>query len=183
MYFRRHCCSPPILAENIAFGRPGATQEEIIAAAKAARADEFISSFPKGYGTIVGERGITLSGGQRQRVAIARALLINPRILILDDSTSSVDTETEHLIQQALADLMGGRTTFIIAQRISSIRNADHILVFDQGRIVEQGMHEELIKQDGLYAEIYSLQHDQQTKAQLEMDQIISNEAEELDDE
>ena len=171
------------IAENIAFGRPDASMEEIVAAAKAAQADEFIRNFPHGYETIVGERGITLSGGQRQRVAIARALLIDPSILILDDSTSSVDTETEHLIQQAMADLIGGRTTFIIAQRISSIRNADRILVFDQGRIVEQGTHDDLIQEDGFYAEIFNLQHDQQTQAQIEMDRIISQEDEEQADE
>jgi ATP-binding cassette subfamily B protein len=171
------------IAENIAFGRPDASQEEIAAAARAAQADEFIRSFPQGYETIVGERGITLSGGQRQRVAIARALLIDPRILILDDSTSSVDTETEHLIQKALSDLMEGRTTFIIAQRISSIRNADHILVFDQGHIVEQGNHEDLIEKDEFYAEIFKLQHDQQTRAQIEMDQILSQHTKEQDHE
>jgi ATP-binding cassette subfamily B protein len=106
----------------------------------------------------VGERGVTLSGGQRQRIAIARALLMNPRILILDDSTSSVDTETERLIQQALNNLMVGRTTFIIAQRLSSVRKADRILVMDQGRIIEQGRHEELLQAGGLYREIYELQ-------------------------
>lgn len=157
------------IADNIAFGRPEASREEVIAAAKAAQAHEFISGFPNGYETLVGERGITLSGGQRQRVAIARALLINPRILILDDSTSSVDTETEHLIQQALHQLMAGRTTFIIAQRIASIRNAHQILVFDQGRIVEQGVHEELVAKDGLYTEIYNLQLSQQEQAQSEL--------------
>jgi ATP-binding cassette subfamily B protein len=153
------------ISENIAFGQPQASQEEIIAAAKAARAHEFILKFPNGYQTIVGERGITLSGGQRQRVAVARALLINPRILILDDSTSSVDTETEHLIQQALRELMANRTTFIIAQRIASIRNADQILVFEQGRIVEQGVHEELVARNGYYTEIYNLQLTQQKQA------------------
>ena len=159
------------ISENIAFGRPEASQEEIIAAAKAARAHEFILNFPNGYQTIVGERGITLSGGQRQRVAIARALLINPRILILDDSTSSVDTETEHLIQQALKELMANRTTFIIAQRIASIRKADQILVFEQGRIVEQGVHEDLVARNGYYTEIYNLQLTQQEQALTEIEQ------------
>jgi len=159
------------ISENIAFGRPDASQEEVIAAAKAARAHEFITKFPNGYQTIVGERGITLSGGQRQRVAIARALLINPRILILDDSTSSVDTETEHLIQQALKELMTNRTTFIIAQRIASIRNADQILVFDQGQIVEHGIHDELVAKNGYYTEIYNLQLTQQEQALNEIDQ------------
>lgn len=146
------------IRENIAYGRPDATEEEIISAAKAAQAHEFILNLPQGYDTIIGERGVTLSGGQRQRVAIARALLLNPRILILDDSTSSVDTETEHLLQKALTTLMEGRTTFIIAQRLSSIRRADLILVMDQGHVVEQGTHTELLQKQGLYREIYELQ-------------------------
>ncbi len=146
------------IRENIAYGRPGATEEEIIAAAKAAQAHEFIMRMPQGYDTVVGERGVTLSGGQRQRIAIARALLMDPRILILDDATSSVDTETEHLILQALFRLMQGRTTFIIAQRVATVKRADLILVMDQGRIVQMGTHEELIRQPGLYREIYELQ-------------------------
>ena len=143
---------------NIAYGRPDATESEIIAAAKAAQAHEFIEGFTKGYDTIVGERGVTLSGGQRQRVAIARALLMDPRILILDDSLSSVDTQTEKLIQAALDVLMEGRTTFVIAHRLSTVRRADMILVMDKGRIVEQGTHDELIKAGGLYKEIHDLQ-------------------------
>ncbi|MBI3169602.1 MAG: ABC transporter ATP-binding protein [Chloroflexi bacterium] len=143
---------------NIAYGRPDATEEEIIAAARAAQAHEFITGFTKGYDTIVGERGVTLSGGQRQRVAIARALLMNPRILILDDSLSSVDTQTEQLIQSALDELMEGRTTFVIAHRLSTVRRADLILVMDKGRIVEQGTHEELLRAGGLYKEIHDLQ-------------------------
>jgi len=146
------------IAENIAYGRPQASQETIIAAAKAARAHDFILSFPDGYDTKVGERGVTLSGGQKQRLAIARALLTDPRILILDDSTSSVDTETEHLIQEALQVLMEGRTTFVIAQRLLILKNADLILVLDKGRIVERGTHEDLVQGDGLYREIYDLQ-------------------------
>ena len=146
------------IAENIAYGRPDASQEEIETAARAARAHDFILSFPDGYATEVGERGVTLSGGQKQRVAIARALLRDPRILILDDSTSSVDTETEHLIQQALARLMEGRTTFIIAQRLLTLKNADQILVLDRGQIVERGQHAELLARDGLYRQIYDLQ-------------------------
>ncbi len=146
------------IRDNIAYGRPDASLDEIIAAAKAAQAHEFISAMPDGYDTEIGERGVTLSGGQRQRMAIARALLLDPRILILDDSTSSVDTETEHLIQQALDRLMEGRTTFIIAQRLSSVRRADLILVLDQGRIVERGKHAELLAQNGLYRQIYELQ-------------------------
>jgi ATP-binding cassette subfamily B protein len=146
------------IRENIAFGRPQASDEEIYEAAKAAQAHEFILSTPAGYDTIVGERGITLSGGQRQRVAIARALLMDPRILILDDSTSSVDTSTEHLIQKALTQLMEGRTTFVIAHRLSTVKRADLILVMEHGQVLERGTHLELLAQDGLYREIYNLQ-------------------------
>ncbi|MBP7963206.1 MAG: ABC transporter ATP-binding protein [Caldilineaceae bacterium] len=146
------------IGENIAYGRVGATQSEIEAAATAARAHEFILSFPDGYGTRVGERGVTLSGGQKQRIAIARALLYNPRILILDDSTSSVDTETEHLIQQALEVLMKGRTTFVIAQRLLTLKSADQILVLDNGQIAQRGTHAELVAVPGLYKTIYDLQ-------------------------
>jgi ATP-binding cassette subfamily B protein len=143
---------------NIAYGRPDATMDEVIAAAKAAQAHEFIEGFTHGYDTVVGERGVTLSGGQRQRVAIARALLMNPRILILDDSTSSVDTQTEKLIQAALDALMEGRTTFVIAHRLSTVRRADMILVMDKGQIVERGTHDELLARGGLYKEIHDLQ-------------------------
>jgi ATP-binding cassette subfamily B protein len=146
------------ITENITYGRPDAPFEEVVAAAKAAGADKFIAEFPLGYDTMVGERGVTLSGGQKQRLAIARALLRDPRILILDDSTSSVDTETEYLIQQALAVLMEGRTTLIIAQRLLTLKNADLILVLDRGRIIERGTHQELLAQNGLYREIYDLQ-------------------------
>ncbi len=143
---------------NIAYGRPRATEAEVLAAARAAQAHEFIAGFPEGYNTVVGERGITLSGGQRQRVAIARALLMDPRILILDDSLSSVDTHTEKLIQEALDKLMEGRTTFVIAHRLSTVRRADLILVMDRGRIVQRGKHAELLAQGGLYREIHDLQ-------------------------
>jgi ATP-binding cassette subfamily B protein len=146
------------IRENIAFGKPDATMDEIIAAAKAAAAHDFIQEFPQGYDTPVGERGSTLSGGQKQRIAIARALLLNPRILILDDSTSSVDLATEYRIQQALDKLMEGRTSFVIAQRISTVVNADQILVLDKGRIVARGTHEELLETSEIYAEIYSSQ-------------------------
>jgi ATP-binding cassette subfamily B multidrug efflux pump len=159
------------IRENIAYGRPGASEEEVIEAAKAAQAHEFILDLPQGYDTIIGERGITLSGGQRQRIAIARALLLNPRILILDDSTSSVDTETEHLLQKALSLLMEGRTTFIIAQRLSSVRRADLILVMDQGRIVEQGTHVDLLANGGLYREIYELQLQDQERFHDDLEQ------------
>jgi ATP-binding cassette subfamily B multidrug efflux pump len=141
--------------DNIAFGKPEAIVEEIVAAAKAAEAHEFIMGFPDGYDTEVGERGVTLSGGQKQRIAIARALLLNPRILILDDSTSSVDFSTEERIQQALDELMKGRTSFVIAQRISTVLNADQILVLDKGRIVARGTHEQLMESSPIYAEIY----------------------------
>ena len=157
---------------NIAYGHPEATMEEIIAAAKAAQAHEFIESFTNGYNTIVGERGVTLSGGQRQRVAIARALLMNPRILILDDSTSSVDTQTEKLIQAALDALMEGRTTFVIAHRLSTVRRADMILVMDKGQIVERGTHNELLARGGLYKEIYDLQLIDHAKFAEEMEEL-----------
>jgi ATP-binding cassette subfamily B multidrug efflux pump len=157
------------IRDNIAYGRLDASEEQVIAAAKAARAHEFIKSLSKGYETIVGERGVTLSGGQRQRIAIARALLMNPRILILDDSTSSVDTETEYLIQQALAELMKNRTTFVIAQRLSTVKRADQILVLDAGRIVQHGKHDELLAQGGLYKQIYDLQLKDQEQFAREM--------------
>ncbi|HSR34074.1 MAG TPA: ABC transporter ATP-binding protein, partial [Anaerolineae bacterium] len=146
------------IRENIAFGCPQADEAEIIEAAKAAQAHQFILEMPEGYETLVGERGVTLSGGQKQRVAIARALLKDPRILILDDATSSVDTETEHLIQLALERLMRGRTSFVIAQRLSTVRQADLILVLDRGRIAASGTHQELLRTSGLYAEIYHRQ-------------------------
>ncbi len=146
------------LRENIAFGRPDATDEEIMAAAQAASANEFIEQMPEGYATAVGERGSTLSGGQKQRIAIARALLLDPRILILDDSTSSVDVVTEARIQQALDRLMEGRTSFVIAQRISTVLNADLILVLEKGRVVASGRHAELMESSPAYVEIYRSQ-------------------------
>lgn len=146
------------IRDNIAFGRPESTFEEVVAAARAAAADDFIMEFPLGYDTPVGERGSTLSGGQKQRIAIARALLLNPRILILDDSTSSVDLATEYRIQKALDQLMKGRTSFVIAQRISTVLNADQILVMEKGQIVARGTHEELLESSEIYAEIYSSQ-------------------------
>jgi ATP-binding cassette subfamily B protein len=146
------------IRENIAFGRPEATTEDIIAAATAAEAHDFIMEFPDGYETMVGERGVTLSGGQKQRAAIARALLLDPRVLILDDSTSSVDLETEYRIQKALERLMKGRTSFVIAQRIATVLNADQILVLERGQIVARGVHEELMRDSPIYAEIYSSQ-------------------------
>jgi ATP-binding cassette subfamily B protein len=146
------------IADNIAYGRDDLDFDTIMAAAKAARAHDFIMQFPDGYNTWVGERGVTLSGGQRQRLAIARAFARNPRLLILDDATSSVDMETESLIQQALAELMAGRTTFVIAQRLRTLKQAATILVLDDGRIVQCGTHDELVVQPGLYRRIYDLQ-------------------------
>jgi ATP-binding cassette subfamily B protein len=146
------------IRENIAFGRPDAQEEEIVAAARAAEAHDFIMAFPEGYDTPVGERGVTLSGGQKQRIAIARALLLDPRILILDDATSSVDYETELRIQRALERLMEGRTSFVIAQRIATVLNADQILVLDRGEVVARGTHEELMERSPIYAEIYCSQ-------------------------
>lgn len=146
------------IRDNIAFGKPEASMEEVMEAAKAAAAHDFISEFPQGYDTPVGERGSTLSGGQKQRVAIARALLLNPRILILDDSTSSVDLATEAKIQKALDKLMQGRTSFVIAQRISTVMNADQILVLEKGAVVAQGKHADLMEDSPIYAEIYRSQ-------------------------
>ncbi len=144
--------------QNIAFGRPEATDDEIIAAARAAQAHDFIQAMSQGYATMVGERGVTLSGGQKQRIAIARALLLDPRILILDDATASVDTETERRIQQAFERLMQGRTTFVIAHRLSTIRRADLVLVLEHGQVVARGTHESLLRDSPLYQEIYQRQ-------------------------
>jgi len=146
------------LRDNIAYGKPEATDEEIIEAAKAAHIHDFIMSLPDGYDTLIGERGVGLSGGQKQRVAIARALLMDARILLLDESTSSVDVETEMQIQQAFSKLLKDRTAFIIAQRLSTVRDADRVIVLDNGRIVEEGTHEELLQLGGIYTAIYNLQ-------------------------
>lgn len=144
---------------NIAYGRPDATMEEIIEAAKCAEAHDFIMELPDGYNTMLGERGMGLSGGQKQRIAIARAICTDPAILILDDSTSAVDMETEFQIQHALQEVMKGRTTFIIAHRISSLKHADEILVLDNGKIVERGTHEQLVNNNGPYERIYNIQY------------------------
>lgn len=146
------------IRENIAYGKPGATEEEIMAAAKKANAHEFIARFPERYDTIVGERGIKLSGGQRQRVAIARAILKDPAILILDEATSSLDSESEQLVQEALENLMKGRTSFVIAHRLSTIRNADKIVVIDRGTVAESGTHAELMNHNGLYRKLNEMQ-------------------------
>ncbi|MEX2246390.1 MAG: ABC transporter ATP-binding protein [Dehalococcoidia bacterium] len=153
------------IRENIAYGAYEATEEDIVRVAKLARIHDFIESLPEGYDTWVGERGITLSGGQKQRISMARTLLLDPKILVFDDSTSSVDTETEYLIQQALAELMKGRTTFVIAQRLRTVRSADQILVLQDGHIVQRGKHEELIDEDGPYREIYDLELRDQEEA------------------
>ncbi len=146
------------IRENIAYGKLDATDEEIKAVAQAAHAHEFVSEFPDGYETIVGERGVKLSGGQRQRIAIARALLKDPAILILDEATSSLDSESERLVQDALETLMQGRTTFVIAHRLSTVRRADKIVVLDAGRIIEEGTHQELMANEGLYKHLYEIQ-------------------------
>jgi subfamily B ATP-binding cassette protein MsbA len=156
------------IADNIAYSRPHATREEILAAAKVAHCDEFVAGFDNGYETIVGERGVKLSGGQRQRVAIARAVLANPTILILDEATSSLDSESEAMIQDGLAKLRAGRTTFVIAHRLSTIRAADQILVIEEGEVVEHGTHRELIARDGRYKQL----HDRQYR--LETDRFIN---------
>ena len=147
------------IQENIAFAKPNATQDEILKACQIARVDEFAEGFPDGYNTIVGERGVKLSGGQRQRVSIARAILADPRILILDEATSSLDSESEALIQEGLKYLMQGRTTFVIAHRLSTIRRADQILVVESGRVAERGTHEELFTMRGRYYDLYTRQH------------------------
>jgi ABC-type multidrug transport system fused ATPase/permease subunit len=148
------------IGENIAYGKPGATDEEIIAAAKNANAHEFVVNFPEQYDTIVGERGIKLSGGQRQRIAIARAILKDPAILILDEATSSLDSESEQLVQEALENLMKGRTSFVIAHRLSTIRNADKIVLIDKGVVSESGTHSELMSINGLYRKLNDMQFD-----------------------
>jgi subfamily B ATP-binding cassette protein MsbA len=148
------------VGDNIRYGRPDATPAQIREVSRIAHADEFIDRFEKGYATIVGERGVKLSGGQRQRVAIARAILADPRILVLDEATSSLDSESEALIQDGLRSLRRGRTTFVIAHRLSTIRSADQILVLEQGQIVERGTHEELLALGGRYRTLYDKQYD-----------------------
>ncbi|GAC1433778.1 MAG: ABC transporter ATP-binding protein [Ktedonobacteraceae bacterium] len=157
------------LRDNIAYGVANATDEQIIAAAKVARIHDFALTLPDGYDTWVGERGVTLSGGQKQRVAIARTLLLDPRILVLDDSTSSVDMETEYLIQQALDAVMHGRTTFVVASRLRTIKNADQILILDKGSIIERGTHEALLALNGAYTRLYDLQLREQEEFETRM--------------
>jgi subfamily B ATP-binding cassette protein MsbA len=143
---------------NIAYGRPDATAEEIARAARLAHAHDFVAGCPEGYDTLVGERGVRLSGGQRQRLAIARAFLKDPPILILDEATSDLDAESEFMVQQALTELMRGRTVLVIAHRLATVRNADRIVVVHGGRIVEIGRHDELIARDGVYRRLHALQ-------------------------
>ena len=145
------------VAENIAYGKPGATREQVIEAAKQAGADSFISQLPNGYDTYVGERGVKLSGGQKQRISIARVFLKNPPILILDEATSALDNESERLVQQSLEKLAHGRTTFTIAHRLTTIRNASVIWVLTENGIQEQGSHQELMQKGGLYAQLYAM--------------------------
>lgn len=144
--------------ENIRFGRPGSTDEEVEEAARLANAHQFISNFPDGYDTLVGERGVSVSGGQKQRIAIARALLKDPKILLLDEATSALDTQSERVVQEALDRVMVGRTTIVVAHRLSTVRHANKIVVVDEGRVVEEGTHEQLVARKGLYAELVSKQ-------------------------
>jgi subfamily B ATP-binding cassette protein MsbA len=143
---------------NIAYGSPQAGQEQIVTAARQAHAHDFISRFPQGYKTMIGDRGMKLSGGERQRIAIARALLKNPSILILDEATSQLDSESERVVQEALDTLIAGRTVFVIAHRLSTVRNAQKIVVLNKGTVVEEGPHEQLIQRDGLYKRLYQMQ-------------------------
>jgi ABC-type multidrug transport system fused ATPase/permease subunit len=157
------------IADNIRFGRPNASLEEVINSAKHANIHDFIITLPQGYDTIVGERGSTLSGGQKQRISIARALILNPKILILDDSTSAVDTETEYKIQKALEYLMKNRTTFIITQRVNNLKKADNILLMDKGMIIAQGNHEKLYNKNAMYSNIYNTLYSKQKEADIEL--------------
>ena len=158
MIFQETFLFSATVAENIAYGRPDAGRREIEASARAAQAHEFIMELEDGYDTVAGERGVTLSGGQKQRIAIARAFLMNPRILILDDATASVDSGTERLIRSAMSELSASRTTFVIAHRFSTVQHADQILVLKTGSIVERGTHNELIGREGFYNEIFGRQ-------------------------
>ena len=147
------------MADNIGFSTPGATREQVEAVGRIAHCEEFVLGFEQGYDTVVGERGVKLSGGQRQRIAIARAILADPRVLILDEATSSLDSESEAMIQDGLRTLRQGRTTFVIAHRLSTIRSADQILVLEHGEIVERGTHETLLAQGGRYRQLYDKQY------------------------
>ena len=167
------------IRENIAYGRPGATDEEIVAAAKVANADEFIGRMPHGYDTVVGERGDTLSGGQRQRIGIARAVIRNSPIMILDEPTAALDTESEHLVIDALRGLMKGRTVIMIAHRLSTISEADKIVVLKDGVVAEEGSHSELLARNGVYAELHRIQYEttasRTCRCSLELEPIASS--------
>jgi subfamily B ATP-binding cassette protein MsbA len=162
------------IRENIRYGRSSATDAEVEAAARAAHAHDFVVGLPEGYDTMCGERGVRLSGGQRQRVAIARAILVDPRILILDEATSSVDTRTDFLIQQALDRLMHGRTTIVIAHRMSTIQRADQIVVVSAGRIVDRGTHNELLRRSGVYQHLYEIQFQARAEAERELAEVAA---------
>jgi subfamily B ATP-binding cassette protein MsbA len=151
------------ILDNIRYGNRDADEAAIVKASKAAHAHDFITGFPDGYQTLVGEKGVNLSGGQRQRIAIARAILKNPRILLLDEATSSLDTESERLVQEALQRLMEGRTTFVVAHRLSTIQRADRILVLDKGKLVEEGTHAQLMERSGLYHYLYTIRLNEPT--------------------
>ena len=166
------------ILDNVAFARPDATPDEVRAACQSARVDEFVEKLEEGYSTVVGERGVKLSGGQRQRISIARAILADPRILILDEATSSLDTHSEAMIQEALSFLLKGRTTFVIAHRLSTIRRADQILVVDEGRIIERGTHEALIAERGLYCSMYNQQHQSEQNLFLAPGEAVTEEPE-----
>ena len=146
------------IRSNIAYGQEDLSIDKVVEVAKAAYAHSFISELPQGYNSFIGENGVNLSGGERQRIAIARAMLRNPRILILDEATAALDAESEHMVQLALSNLMQGRTTFVVAHRLSTIREADRIIVLNQGSIVETGSHETLLRQGGLYTQLYNMQ-------------------------
>jgi subfamily B ATP-binding cassette protein MsbA len=158
------------VAQNIAYGKPQATREEIIRAARLANADEFIDRMPDGYDTMIGERGLTLSGGQRQRITIARAIIRNSPILILDEPSAGLDAESEKLVFDALGNLMEGKTSIVIAHRLATVRSANVIFVVDQGRVVEQGTHDELLETGGLYSRLYELQFRGEEDARAEVD-------------
>ena len=162
------------VAENIAYGHPDAGPDAIVKAAKLAQAHEFINDMPNGYDTQIGERGVRLSGGQKQRLSLARAILVDPAIFILDEATSAVDTRTEHEIQQALAQVMQNRTSVIIAQRLSTIKHADRIVVLKDGKVIEQGTHKQLLALGGEYTRIYNLQYRERDELVLEMGQYLS---------
>jgi ATP-binding cassette subfamily B protein/subfamily B ATP-binding cassette protein MsbA len=160
------------IADNIRYGRLDATMDEIVAAARAANAHDFVRALPEGYDTLLGERGAQLSGGERQRISVARAFVKNSPILILDEPTSSIDSKTEAVILDALERLMAGRTTFVVAHRLSTLRSVSKIIVLDQGRIVEQGTHAELLRRDGVYRQLYDIQAGQNANSLVALESV-----------